>query len=363
MSRKVCAFDLEGPLSFTDFAAEICKLLGSKLRYEKLDEFFQMVSNYDDYLIEYPQIIKELGIKSYEPGDTLKLLAPIYVSFFSNSELIEISKNNIGLIPGSRQTIDFLRKDWDISIISTSYTQHAYNIANALAIPLDHVYCTILDIESTLGLIENIEDHLGLLIGTIFKNYLAKESRIEAVLDDLNQFFWKSDSDYTRAMNQIMVRGGHRKEAALVEISEKIGVPISEMIATGDSITDKDMLRRLSEEGGIAISFNGNQYSVPYANVAVTSPNLMGVLPIFWKKDNVWEFLTEWETQFPSFKEDPRKIPNSLLGKGLRQYYINQKFVPHLKNLKGASKIEKEQIIELQKKMRKEVRGWFGALG
>jgi energy-converting hydrogenase A subunit R len=164
-------------------------------------------------------------------------------------------------------------------------------------------------------------------------------------------------------MNQIMVRGGHRKEAALVEISEKIGVPISEMIATGDSITDKDMLRRLSEEGGIAISFNGNQYSVPYANVAVTSPNLMGVLPIFWKKDNVWEFLTEWETQFPSFKEDPRKIPNSLLGKGLRQYYINQKFVPHLKNLKGASKIEKEQIIELQKKMRKEVRGWFGALG
>lgn len=363
MSRKVCAFDLEGPLSFTDFAAEICKLLGSKLRYEKLDAFFQMVSNYDDYLIDYPQIIKELGIKSYEPGDTLKLLAPIYVSFFSNSELIEISKKNIGLIPGSQETIDFLRKDWDISIISTSYTQHAYNVAKALAIPLDHVYCTILDIESTRRLIQDIEAHLDLLIGTIFRTYLAKESRIETVLDDLNQFFWKKDSDYTRAMNKVIVRGGHRKEAAVVEISEKLAVPISEMIATGDSITDKDMLRRLSEEGGIAISFNGNQYSVPHANVAVTSPNLMGVLPIFWKKDHVWEFLAEWETQFPRFKEDPRKIPDSFLDKRLKQYYITHNFVPHLKNLKDASKLEKEKIIELQKKMRKEVRGWFGALG
>lgn len=363
MSRKVCAFDLEGPLSFTDFAAEICKLLGLKLRYEKLDAFFQMISNYDDYLIDYPQIIKELSVKSYEPGDTLKLLAPIYVSFFSNSELIEISKKNIGLIPGSRETIDFLKKDWDISIISTSYTQHAYNVADALAIPHDHVYCTILDIESTRRLIENIGNHLDLLIGTIFKKYLTKGSRIEAVLDDLNQFFWKRDSDYTRAMSQIVVRGGHRKEAAVVEISEKLAVPISEMIATGDSITDKDMLRRLNDEGGIAISFNGNQYSVPQANIAVTSPNLMGVLPIFWKKNNVWEFLTEWETKYSQFKDDPRKIPDSLLDKRLKQYYITQKFVPHLKNLKAASKMEKEKIIELQKQMRKKVRGWFGTLG
>jgi len=360
---KVCAFDLEGPLSFTDFAAEICKLLGSKLRYEKLDEFFQMVSIYDDYLIDNPQIIKELGLKSYEPGDTLKLLAPIYVSFFSNSELIKISKKNIGLIPGSKQTIDLLKKDWDISIISTSYTQHAHNIASALGIPLDHVYCTILDIESTRGIIENIEDHLSLLIGTIFKNYLAKESRIEAVVEDLNQFFWTRESDYTRAMNQIVVRGGHRKETAVVEISQKLAVPISEMIATGDSITDKDMLRRLCEEGGIAISFNGNQYSVPYANIAVTSPNLLGVMPIFWKKRDVWEFLAEWETKYPSFKEDPRKIPDSLLDKQLKHYYITQNFVPHLKNLKDASKLEKEKIIALQKAMRKQVRGWFGTLG
>ncbi|NVM53704.1 MAG: HAD hydrolase family protein [Candidatus Helarchaeota archaeon] len=359
---KVCAFDMEGPLSFTDFAAEICKLLGPRLKYEKLDAFFAMVSNYDDYLIENPNMIKELGIKSYEPGDTLKLLAPIYISYFTDKELVEISKKNIGLIPGSIETINRLKEDWDISIISTSYTQHAHNVAQELGIPLDHVYCTSLDV-TLRNEIKNIEEHLQVLIDTIFKKYLEKNSQLEVVIDDLNQFFWKKASDYVNVMNKIFVRGGHRKEAALVEISEKLSVPISEMIATGDSITDKDMLRRLNEEGGIAISFNGNQYSIPHANIAVTSPNLMGVMAIFQNRENVWDFISDWETEYPTFAENPNKIPEKFIEKSLKDYFIQNKFVPRINNLKTSSTTEKEKIIGFQKEMRKKVRGWFGALG
>ncbi len=362
MGMNVCAFDMEGPLSFTDFAAEICKLLGPRLKYERLDEFFQMVSNYDDYLIENPEIIKELRIRAYEPGDTLKLLAPIYVSFFTDPELVEISKKNIGLIPGSIETIKTLKKDWDVSIISTSYTQHAHIVAQELGIPLDHVYCTMLDV-SLKDEIKNIENHLQILIEDVFTKYLKKDSQLDVVIDDLNQFFWKQDSDYVRVMNKIFVRGGHRKEAAVVEISEKLAVPISEMIATGDSITDKDMLRRLKEEGGIAISFNGNQYSIPHANIAVTSPNLMGVMAIFMNKDRVWDFLENWERQYPEFMDEPKRIPENLIEKSLKEYYIQNNFVPRINNLKDASQEKKDQIIKYQKEMRKTVRGWFGALG
>ena len=362
MNLNVCAFDMEGPLSFTDFAAEICKLLGPRLKYERLDEFFQMVSNYDDYLIETPGIIKELGIKSYEPGDTLKLLAPIYVSFFTDGELVEISEKKIGLIPGSKETINRLKRDWDISIISTSYTQHAHNVARELDIPLDHVYCTSLDVSIKSG-IENIEEHLQVLIETIFKKYLDKDSHLEVVIDDLNDFFWKTDSDYVKVMDKIFVRGGHRKEAAVEEISKKLNYPISDMIATGDSITDKDMLRRLNEEGGIAITFNGNQYSVPHANIAVTSPNLMGVMAIFMNKDNIWDFLADWEAQYPSFADDPKSIPERVIDKSLKEYFVQNNFVPRIDNLKKGSREKREKVIKVQKAMRKEVRGWFGALG
>ncbi len=360
---NVCAFDMEGPLSFTDFAAEICKLLGPRLKYEKLDEFFYMVSNYDDYLIENPDIVKDLAIKSYEPGDTLKLLAPIYVSFFTDVELVEISQQNIGLIPGSKEAIKNLKSNWDISIISTSYTQHAHNVAEALGIPLDHVYCTTLDIEETRNDIKNIEEHLQILIDTIFKKYLEKDSQLDVVIDDLNQFFWKKESDYVKAMNRIQVRGGRRKEAAVVEVAEKMSYPISEMIATGDSITDKDMLRRVNEEGGIAISFNGNQYSIPHANIAVTSPDLMGVIPIFSNKDDIWNFLEKWETQYSNFADAPKQIPEELIDKTLKEYYIRQNFIPRIDNLKDASSSKKEKVIKFQKEMRKRVRGWFGNLG
>ncbi|MHA1359813.1 MAG: hypothetical protein ACTSRC_16990 [Candidatus Helarchaeota archaeon] len=340
---NVCAFDMEGPLSFTDFAAEICKL--------------------HDFLIENPDIVKALGIESYEPGDTLKLLAPIYVSFFTDSELVSISQKNIGLIPGSKETIKNLKPNWDISIISTSYTQHAHNVAKELGIPLDHVYCTTLDIEATRSDIKNIKAHLQILIDIIFKQYLEKGSQLDVVLDDLNQFFWKKNSDYVQAMRKIQVRGGHRKEAAIVEISEKLAFPIAEMIATGDSITDKDMLRRLNDEGGIAISFNGNQYSIPHANIAVTAPNLMGVMPIFLNKDNIWEFLEQWETAYPNFAEAPKAIPDDLIDKALKQYFVQQNFVPRIDNLKSASTSKKSQVIHFQKEMRKKVRGWFGNLG
>ncbi|MFX1293727.1 MAG: hypothetical protein ACFFD2_02540 [Promethearchaeota archaeon] len=360
---NVCAFDMEGPLSFTDFAAEICKLLEPRLKYEKLDIFFQMVSNYDDYLIESPDILKKLGIKSYEPGDTLKLLAPIYVSYFTDSELVDISNKNIGLILGSKETIKSLKPNWDIYIISTSYTQHAYNVARELNIPLDHVYCTSLDIEATRSVVENIEEHLQILIETIFKKYLEKNLQLDVVIDDLNNFFWKTNSNYVKAMEKIIVRGGRRKEAAVVDISEKVSVPISEMIATGDSITDKDMLRRLKKEGGIGITFNGNQYSVPHANVAVTSPNLMGVIAIFSNKDNIWEFLDQWENQYSAFVDNPKNIPDNLIKKSLKEYFIQNNFIPRINNLKAASKTTIDEIIKFQKAMRKKVRGWFGALG
>jgi len=117
------------------------------------------------------------------------------------------------------------------------------------------------------------------------------------------------------------------------------------------------MLRRLNEEGGIAITFNGNQYSVPHANVAVTSANLMGVMPIFLNKDNIWDFLANWETHYPAFVENPKNIPENLIDKSLKDYFIQSNFIPRIDILKGASREKKEEVIEIQKLMRKKVRG------
>jgi len=91
-SKFVCCWDLEGPISVIDFAAELGKKLREKqeLKLQKynMGDFFRMISNYDDYIIDVPGVKESLNIPEYQPGDTLRLMAPLYVSCFKENELI-----------------------------------------------------------------------------------------------------------------------------------------------------------------------------------------------------------------------------------------------------------------------------------
>lgn len=368
MNKKTCAFDLEGPLSVIDFAADIGKLLNQKpeLGLESYDmgEFFFMISNYDDYIIDIPGVKEKLNIPDYQPGDTLRIMAPLYVACYSDNELLNLAQKNLGLLPGCEDLISYLQREWDIYVISTSYTQFAHTITGALNIPKDHVYCTDLHVEKLKNSIINIEDSVNILVKDIFQKYLDEKKDLFSVINDLNDFFWKEEeSDYIKVMNEVKVRGGKRKEAAIEDISKRTSVPISEMIAIGDSITDINMLQRLKDEGGIAISFNGNNFTISHSNVAITTPNNLGLLPIFQNKHNLPEFLKNWESDYKKFQDTPNNINDGLLSKECKAFFIKHDFVPQIMDLNNKTNKELDEIVENQKKMRKQVRGWAGNLG
>ncbi|MFX1324381.1 MAG: HAD hydrolase family protein [Promethearchaeota archaeon] len=369
MSEKgVCCWDLEGPISILDFAAEIGKLLSKKnilnLKNYDMGEFFRMISNYDDYIVDVPGVKEQLNIPEYQPGDTLRIMAPLYTACYTDKELVKIAKSNLGLLPGSTQLMKILRKNWDIFVISTSYTHFAYNVTTALNIPRDHVYCTDLNIKELKVGVQNIEEDVEVLLKEIFEKYTRNNNDLNSVIDDLNAFFWKgAESDYIKVMNQVKVRGGKRKELAIEEISERTRNPISETIALGDSITDINMLERVRNEGGISISFNGNKFSLKYANVAATTPNGLGVLPIFNHKNNLDEFLIEWEANYDVFNKNPENILENLISKRTKELLVRNNFIPELVNLINKTDIQISDIVSKQEEMRKKVRGWAGNLG
>lgn len=369
VSRKlVCCWDLEGPISIIDFAAEIGKLLSnrSKLNLQKynMGEFFQMISNYDDYLIEVPGVKEQLNIPEYQPGDTLRLMAPLYATIYTDKELIDLAKNNRGLLPGCKELMRRLHDEWDIFVISTSYTHFANIVTAALGIFKDHVYCTELNIQEMKMGLSNIEKDVEILLKQIFQKYLKNNKELSIVIEDLNNFFWKEEqSDYIKVMNQVKVRGGRRKEIAVEDISERTGVSISQMIAIGDSITDIDMLQRLSNEKGIAISFNGNRFSLKRANLAATTPNSLGILPIFQSHYDITNFLEEWESNFESFRNNPKNIPKGLISRESKQFCVKYNFLPEFDNLTNKDEKQLAEIISKQETMRKKVRGWAGTFG
>ncbi len=368
MNKKICAFDLEGPISFVDFAADIGKLLNQRhdLGLEKYDmgDFFFMISNYDDYIIDVPGVKEKLKILDYQPGDTLRIMAPLYVASYSDNELLNLAHNNLGLLPGCKELIKILQKEWDLYVISTSYSHFAHTITRVLNIPKDHVYCTDLNIDKLKNTVTNIKESVNILVKEIFQKYLDENKNLFYVIDDLNNFFWKEEgSDYIKIMNQVKVRGGKRKEAAIEDISKRTNVSISEMIAIGDSITDMNMLQRLKDEKGIAVSFNGNNFTITHSNIAVTTPNNLGLLPIFHNKDNIQQFVENWENEYKRIQNNPKKIGDGIVSNDCKNFFIKYNFIPEIIDLTNKTEKDLEVIIESQKRMRTSVRGWVRNLG
>ncbi|MFX1391694.1 MAG: hypothetical protein ACFE9Z_16635, partial [Promethearchaeota archaeon] len=111
-----------------------------------------------------------------------------------------------------------------------------------------------------------------------------------------------------------------------------------------------------------AVSFNGNKFSINHANVALTTPNSLGVLPIFEEYDHFNKFLENWEENYKNFQLNPKKIPNKLISKESKNLFIKFRFVPEIIDLNNKSQVELNEIIIKQEKMRKIVRGWVGRL-
>ncbi len=337
MKKRIIAFDLEGPLSPMDHAMEVMGLVPEG------EKVFAVLSRYDDLLtIE--------GRAGYEPGDTLVLILPFLLHHrIKPEDLIEVSKR-AGLVRGSKELISQLKElRWEVYIISTSYCQHAVNIGERLGVDKSHIFCTdltrisldkLIDLE-TETLIKETEKYI---LSNLYSGRLDSGEKDASIKPYLDRFFWyelKSTS-LGSIMNEIKVMGGTKKREALKEIAEINGISLSEIGAVGDSITDFPMLKAVNEAGGLAIAFNGNEFSLPYGTVSVASIDLRDIHLI----------IDRWV-------ENGREGVKQAVLTGIRGQGSGIKVDdgPFYHWLEGLSKEEMDEILKLHKKFRKRVRG------
>lgn len=322
----IAFFDLEGPLCPIDHAADVIALIGKKLGKERdFYELFRMISLYDDELFLVDK--KE----NYWPGDTLKLVAPIVVSFASEQELIEISRR-ASPTSGATELFEYLhQKNILTYIISTSYAQHAHTIAKKLAHPIENVRCTLLD----FSLKPETTDALEPLFEDIFPRYL-KEGLTE-VKKDLDRFFFQEipQSEFRPIFESTVVCGGGRKREFVIELLNAHSQSALEAIAVGDSITDIQMLEYIRSNGGTAVSFNGNKHSLKPASIALSGQSILPLKELF--------------EAFPRTKEFVQKMVQDIREKEQPPEFF-------FDVVEDASREEFNRILALQKKYRKLLR-------
>ena len=255
MTKRVFITDCEGPISVNDNAFE---LAGEFI--EDGEKFFSIISKYDDYLAD------EIKKPGYNAGDTLKLIAPFLKAYgLTNNKIIEYSKNNVHLISYAQETLQFISRTMPAYIVSTSYQQYIKALCDLTGFPLENTYSTQLDLDAfPLKSEEKLE----------LKN-LRNKIMNNPETENLDEIFWKKipGMGIGKLIHHVKTVGGEGKKRAVEEILTKNKLNPSQLMYVGDSITDVQPLKLARENEGIAVSFNGNEFALREAEIAVISNN------------------------------------------------------------------------------------------
>ncbi len=299
--RTVFITDCEGPISKNDNAFELTSHFvpdGEKL--------FTQISRYDDVLAD---LVKREG---YKAGDTLKLILPFLKAYgVTDKQIVDFSAQNILLMPGAKDTLQSVRGFMSAFIVSTSYEHYIRALCQALGFPFEDTYCTRLSLD-VYQVSEKEKEQLGRLKQEICTMPLIEIPQRTASLRmlseasqqtvrRLDEVFWEEimQVESGAILREVNPVGGVEKANAARKISDEAKSSLDRVIYVGDSITDAECLKLVRENGGLAVSFNGNAYAVREAEIAVLSPNaiVIAVLAdVFSRLDveSVYRLIDDW---------------------------------------------------------------------
>ncbi|MBE6499139.1 MAG: hypothetical protein E7Z80_01145 [Methanobrevibacter thaueri] len=347
MFEKSFITDCEGPLTLNDNAYELADYY-----IENGGELFKILSLYDDYLVD---VVK---MKDYKAGNTLKLILPFFVvENLNNDDFIDFSKNNIYAVNDSKLLLSYLKETMNIYIVSTSYGQYIKAVSDYMDVPFENTYYTKIDIDSLKLNSEEIQK-IKEFKKTILKNPENYQKFNEIFFTEIPKM-----TIYDKIKN-INVIGGQGKKLAIDEIIKNNKINPKEILYIGDSITDVEPLKFAKDNNGISISFNGNEYSLKAAEIAIVSPSaittaIMANIYSQYDKNKVMNFIKDYnstknhEKLFNNYNINP-EIKNKFL-----EIFTNKK--PLIKIITDENYSE---ILKTSKEMRNNIRGQnIGELG
>jgi energy-converting hydrogenase A subunit R len=359
--QRIFISDCEGPISKNDNAFELAAYF-----IPEGDEFFTLVSRYDDILAD---IVKKPG---YKAGNTLKLILPFLKAYgATNQNITEYSSKNVLLVPGAQHMLHFVLADMPSFIVSTSYEQYMRALCSLIDFPYENVYCTGLDLdkyeldEKEKQRLKQLRKEISALPMLEIPRKVKTLKEFPAVHQEtvkrLDKVFWKEINRMKigKILEDVNPVGGYEKAEAVQKIVTRLENRLSNVMYVGDSITDVSAFRLVRKEGGLTVSFNGNEYAVREAEIAVLSENVIvtAILADAFNKhgkNHVFKLIEEWSHQaLKKYGIDP----------SLREQVL-ELYPQRLPQVETVTPDNKERLMQESSAFRKTVRGEaIGRLG
>ena len=347
MFEKSFITDCEGPLTLNDNAYEIADNI-----IENGGELFRILSLYDDYLAD---VVK---VENYKVGNTLKFILPFFVvENLTNQDLIDFSKNNIYAVRDSKFLLEYLKGAMNIYIVSTSYGQYIKAVSEYMDVPFKNTFYTDVDVD----VLKLNDDEIKKIME--FKDLILNNPENYELFDDIFYTQIPKMSIYEK-IRKVEVVGGEGKKLAIDKIIKRDNIDINGMIYIGDSITDVEPLAFARKNNGISISFNGNEYPLKVAEIAIVSPSAIttAVIANIYAdndKNKVLEFINDYNnTDEMENLFDDYNIKTEIKDKFFQLFSDNYPIIKIINNENF------EEILKVSKDMRNNIRGQdIGELG
>ena len=318
---RVFVSDCEGPISKNDNAFEISSRFvpdGEKL--------FTVVSRYDDVLAE---VLKKPG---YKAGDTLKLILPFLKAHGVTDKVMrDFAADNLICISGIEDTLRHIRGLAPAFIVSASYEHYLRALCRILDFPFENTYCTRFSLdkyrlpEKEKGELIRIAEEIARMpvfdVTPDTKSVRDLSREGAKTVRQLDEVFWKTIAKMKigKIYSEVNPIGGGEKAEAVKSIVRKLDVGLADVMYVGDSITDLEAFELVKGNDGLTVSFNGNQYAVENAEVAILSEHSIVtaiVADVFLRfgKSDALELVENWSRS---------ALKRSSVGRGLLSRLFN----------------------------------------
>jgi len=359
--KRVFCSDCEGPITRNDIAFEI-----TSYTIPHGDRLFTTISRYDDVLTD---ILKR---PNYKAGGTLKFILPFLRAYdLTNQKMREFSARNLVLILGIKATLQRIRMVAHAFIVSTSYEHYIKALCQEVDFPYENTYCTRLNIDkycttddekvSLRKIAEEIATIPQMEISPEAKTERDLSKKDQKTIERLDEIFYEDIASMKtgKIFDEVNPVGGSEKAQAVKDATNRIDVSLADTMYVGDSITDIEAFKLMTENGGLAVAFNGNYYAVKNAEVAVLSEHsivtalIAEIFSRFGKKETL-SLVESWNHEALKKSAADRALMRDL-------FALYPRKLPKVKIITNENmEILAEESSEFRKKVRGEAIGRLG---
>jgi len=312
--------------------------------------FYDVISRYDS-LCAYV-----LNRDDSRSGNTMKMIAPFLKAFGATDiQIHNASADSLDLMPGSGQVMRYALNVMPTFITTSLYEHDVMNICGGLDIPMGNISYTELSLDGHemtrqegRSLREAAADITALRIPkmeyklNVPMELAAEDVKILRRLDQVaaDMVPMQSSGSIMRSMTSI---GSNEKAYTLLEIRRKTSVDLDGTAYIGSDTSDYQAMELVNESGGLALSFNGEDFAVRGSNVAVLSNDCTVaavILQAFYNEgiEAVLELAGSWDRR--SLKE--LDFPD--------RYLMDAMLAANPKKLPEVYAIDRKNVDEISKK-------------